>query len=338
MPKAFEAIDIGLSNATEPGELSALAKASERYGFRTLWVSEDYHERSAVALATFLASQTKHIRIGWGIISSLTRHPAVIAMEAATIDEISGGRMIIGIGPVVQSMRKHTIRDAKPVRATKEAVEIIRKMQGSTFTYDGRDFPIPPPGISLKFKPVQKRIPIYVGAMAPQMFRAAGRLGDGVFLSYYASPAFVKYGIELAKASRKKAGLKTDLDTVTYIRVFISRDRDLARNEARKFLYNYLQVVPAESPRFLYAGFKKGEFRSLIEEIRASKSKGLTGKGQVTDDIIDRLVVAGSPEDCIKGLKKYLDSGLKVPAPYGIGPDQKEGLRLLGESVIPYLM
>lgn len=339
MRKRFDALDVGFLGDVSTNELVVLATEAEKYGFRTFWTAEDYHGRSCVPSSTYVAAKTKRIRLGWGIVSCFTRHPAIIAMEAATVDEISRGRMCIGIGPVVQSMRKHGIKHAKPIRVLKESVEIIRKMYGRPFTYQGMDFSIPPPGISLEFKPHRKRIPIYVAAMAPQMFKTAGRIGDGIFFSYFASPAFVRYGLEMAAQARKHAGLNVrDMDSVAYIKVYISRNRDLAIKEAEEELSEYLVHLPMAPYRFKFAGFEEGELESLIKGLREAKNKGRDTSKIVTEEIIDRLVVAGSPDECIEKIEKYLDSGLKVPVPFGLRPDRKESVRLLGKFVMPHLV
>src|ERR1051325_9195573 len=102
----FERIGIGIDGTTSVGETLDLAKKADALGFHSLWLSEGYHSRSAIVRATVITTATTHIRIGLGILSPHTKHPALLAMDAASLDEVARDRVILGVGRVLNALRK----------------------------------------------------------------------------------------------------------------------------------------------------------------------------------------------------------------------------------------
>ena len=108
----FENLGVGTDGVTSMSETLELAKAAEALGYHSFWLSEGYHSRSAIVRATLIAAATSKIKIGLGILSPHTKHPALLAMEAASLDEVARGRVILGIGRVLNALRKHALDSA----------------------------------------------------------------------------------------------------------------------------------------------------------------------------------------------------------------------------------
>ena len=187
-----------------------------------------------------------------GLINPYTRHPVLIALTAATIDELSNGRLILGLGagvrPLIEQMG---ISFRKPLKAVEEAVEIIRLLlkdgfRGRRTTYRGEIFKINDVDFGAceyftgfgRFKPIREQIPIYIGAISKRMIQLAGKIADGVLLSLGSAPEYVKhFVIKNLKIGAEKAGRKVeDVDVATYILCSVSKDKKEEHKEAKGFV------------------------------------------------------------------------------------------------------
>jgi 5,10-methylenetetrahydromethanopterin reductase len=121
----FDNLGVGTDGVTSMSETLELARAADALGFHSFWLSEGYHSRSAIVRATLIASATQRIKIGLGILSPHTKHPALLAMDAASLDEVAHDRVILGIGRVLNALRKHAIDDTGTTQLVKESIEII---------------------------------------------------------------------------------------------------------------------------------------------------------------------------------------------------------------------
>lgn len=115
-PRGFENIGVGTDGATSMSETVELAKRAEALGFHSFWLAEGYHSRSAVVRATLIALATSQIKIGLGILSPHTKHPALLAMDAASLGELARDRVILGVGRVLNALRKHAIDAGQSAR------------------------------------------------------------------------------------------------------------------------------------------------------------------------------------------------------------------------------
>ena len=257
---------------------------AEKHGLDSFWLGEGYHGRSALALLSAVAVQTKKIQIGTAIIGIYTRHPALIAMESATIDELSHGRFNLGLGVNVTSLVKHgytksasTARDQKPYAAMKDAVEIIRKlMTGENTIYNGEIFSLPEPGSALNFhgfKPPRRNMPIYLGSRSPKILELCGAVADGVILSrsLSASGSYVTESLEhLFQGARKAGRKKEDLVVASNLTFSVSKPFSLADAFVRRTSYCELvnhfwsnQFGRSMHPAFLQPSFDRAQILGL---------------------------------------------------------------------------
>src|SRR5215510_10426307 len=148
--KGFASLGIGTDGVTSMSETLELAKEAEALGFHSFWLSEGYHSRSALVRATLIATATKKIKIGLGILSPHTKHPTLLTMEAASLDELAPGRVLLGIGRVLNALKKHALDGRGTVKVVKESIEIIKRiLSGQLAQYDGSKFSIARPGSRL---------------------------------------------------------------------------------------------------------------------------------------------------------------------------------------------
>lgn len=314
-----------------------LVKMAEDYGLNYVWVADEspsYPFRDVFVTLTAFAMNTKRIKLGTSICNPYTRHFAMIAVAILSLDEISNGRMVLGIGPG-GSLTLSPLRIKmwhKPVKTVKEAIKLINRLFLGESIDSDEEF-LKAKGIKL-FDTPKHKIPIYLAARSPRMLKLIGEIADGALLS--SLPAqYVKEALKYIKEGALKANRSlNELDIAHISRLSISSNR----KEAKEVIKPNIAYSIADSPiemleRF---GIKKSEQEALK---KALNEKGIEfAKDFVTDKMIDVLAIAGSPEECVKKCKEYIEAGvtqLVFSSPFG--PNSEEGLKLLSEEVIPKL-
>ena len=176
---------VRVNNDLSFAELLALAEAAERAGFDQLWVSNDLFLRSAPVLAGALAARTGRIGLGIAVMNPYSVHVSELAMAAATVQEVSGGRFLLGLGAgAEQFLGWAGIARTRPLATTRTALAVLRTLLG----HRDVDASLLPgwfgPDSVLKFG-VPRPVPVYIGAMGPKMLEMAGRHADGVLPLLY---------------------------------------------------------------------------------------------------------------------------------------------------------
>ena len=155
---------IRLHGMIDPGRSAELAAAAEKSGFRTVWFAENLFQRGVLPAASASAVATEAIAIGIGIFNPFNRHPTLMAMEAAALDELSDGRAILGIGVGVPPLIDRFTEFERPLAAMRDTVAIARAMlAGETVDHRGKVFTAD--GTGLGFDPMRTDIPIHIAAM-----------------------------------------------------------------------------------------------------------------------------------------------------------------------------
>jgi len=330
---AFVGLGVGVGRMTSITEVIELAKKAEALGFHSFWLSEGYHGRSAIVTATVIATATGRIPIGLGILSPHTKHPALLAMEAASLDEVARGRVILGIGRVVNALRKHGIRRAGATAAVQEAVELIRGfLSGRVVQYEGACFKIPGPGSRLGFTPYGN-LPIYLGATGPAMLTLAGQYADGILFNYPCSPTFIKYAMPFVEEGLSRSKRTLDkFNVAAYLLVSVDEDEKRALGAAREFV---AERLPSRHPLMLrHAGVSEEE----VSLVKGSVERlGLAGAAlEIDDALVQKVVIAGTPDDVVLGLRRYLGTGLRLPIVWDIiGPNRRHSIDLIAKHVMP---
>jgi 5,10-methylenetetrahydromethanopterin reductase len=334
-PRGFENIGVGTDGATSMSETVELAKRAEALGFHSFWLAEGYHSRSAVVRATLIALATSQIKIGLGILSPHTKHPALLAMDAASLGELARDRVILGVGRVLNALRKHAIDSGGSLQLVKESIDIVKGMLGgSQFQYSGTRFKIAAPGSRLELEPCGK-LPVYVGATGPEMLRLAGQYADGVLFNYPCTPGFIRYAVPIIEEGLSRAGRKlADFDVAAYLLISVDNDEKAALDAAKRFVAQKLPTRHSDMLR--HAGVtpaEMGAVRESIEKLGLMKAAAL-----IDENIVRKVTIAGTPDQVVQGLTRFLGTGLKLPIAWEIiGPDRRRSLDLLARAVLPQL-
>jgi F420-dependent oxidoreductase-like protein len=297
-----------------------LVRTAEDAGFDSVWVAEAYGSDAATVMA-WLAAQTSRIKIGAGIFQMPARSPAMTAMTAATLDQLSNGRMVIGIGSSGPQVAEgwHGQRFAKQLLRTREYVEVIRKaLSRERLVYDGEYYKLPLPdgpgkALKLTIAPVQERIPIYIASIGPKNVQLTGEIADG-WLPIFFSPEHVGDARELLEEGAARAGRSIDdsFDIAPAVNVCIDDDVDRARDQMRYFIALYVGGMGSRERNFYNTLVQRYGF---VEAAREIQDLYLDGKkdeaaAAVPAELIDTITLAG-PRDMVRErLAVYRDAGV----------------------------
>ena len=281
------------------GQVIELGKQAENLGFEKFWVMDEGLATSDVYIAlTAIAQQTSSIMLGTGITNPYTRHPAVTAASIATLDELTGGRAMLGIGAGGSlTLDPLGIERRKPLTAVKEMIKVVRALyRGETVTYKGDMVSL----VEARIDYARPAIQIWVAGRGPKMLAMGGEMADGVALSTIHKD-LIQENIDLIKKGASSAGNKPMISYATYI---VTSERQLER------LKPYMTFSLVDSP--LKAREMIGISDVEIEEVRqVMGSKGLYEAGKLLKaEWLRPFIVMGSKTECVQqlnDLKNRLD-------------------------------
>lgn len=281
------------------------AVLAESLAFDACWLGEDFFYHGGIATATAVAERTDRIRIGLGVLSPLPRHPALTAMEVATVDEIARGRLIVGVGNGVPAwMRQMRLMPRSPLSAMREGVQLCRRLlAGETVTYEGTCFSLD--HVKLGFTPFRSRIPIYLGVEGPKGMELSGNVADGTVVSILAGPNYLRWAREHIAVGVDRGNPKNGRhELVVYVVISIDDDSTKARQAVRRTLAEYVGVG---GPNHLTR--QAGIAEERLAEMNRIYRGGRLPVELVDDDMVERLAVAGTPAECEVGIRKLIEAG-----------------------------
>ena len=320
-----------------------IVQEAEKLGYDSVWTAEAYGSDSATVLA-WLSGQTSKIRLGSGIFQMPGRSPAMTAMTAATIDQLSGGRMILGIGSSGPQVAEgwHGQRFAKQLQRTREYVAVVRMAlarERLEFHGETLELPLPDgPGKALKLTiaPVQEHIPVYLAAIGPKNTALAGEIADGWIPTLF-SPEHVSELRPLLQEGADRVGRSLDnFDIAPTVNVFVTDDLKAARDAMRPFIALYVGGMGSRKQNFYNNLVCRYGFESDAKVIQDLYLEGKREEAMaaIPDALIDMVSLCG-PKDVVRErLAIYRDAGVGT---LGITPiaftkdDRLEQLRLVAE-------
>ena len=318
------------------------ATIADKLGFDSVWVPdhiilENFRSTSLEAwcVLSALGTRTNKVSLGTSVTDPYRRHPAVLAQTVATLDQISEGRAVLGLGAgEAMNVDPFGIPRDRRIARMKETVEILRGLwAGETIKYEGKIFSLSQ--AFLQVLPVQKPcIPIYLAANSPMTRGLVGRYGDG-WLAEMMSPKRYEADIREVEAAARRAGRSiTNVDVVCVITTALSKNYDEAREVAlfqakRRFLWWPRQLklygyTVTEEFDWDHLTVGKDTSRKISEHI-----------SEVPDEACEEVTIFGTAEDCIDKVERYVKSGVthfefEIVSPY------EETCELIKEKVIPH--
>jgi len=268
----------------------------------TIWIPETWGMENFSTLSA-VSQKASDPKIGSSIINIFSRSPASIAMGAATVDILSKGRLILGLGtsstPIVEDF--HGYRFVNPVLRMKEYVEIIKLiLSGKQVNYSGKIFNLK--NFSLLIKPYRNKIPIYLAAVNQKMVDLTWEISDGVI--FYLRP------LNEMKKTIQKMQLKRKIDVTCQIITCVSKDEERAINRAKQTLAFYISVGKIYREFLSKNGFEN-ETKNIFEEFKMSGFK--SNHELISNNMLKSLTIAGTPDQCILQLQKFRGAGVDLP-------------------------
>jgi len=299
-------------------EMVRYSQVAEDHGFDSVWIAESRLARDAVVPVTAIATDTKRIKVGAGVINTWTRNAALIAQTWATLDELSAGRAILGLGAWWDPLAKKVgIDRTKPLLCMKEYVQVIKRLfNAEEVTFQGEFVKMD--GVKLDTLhgtgAGPRVVPIYIGGTGFQMLELAGEIADGVLLNYLVSPEYDRKAWESIRRGAQKAGRDPDkIDSPQLIACSMDDDSD----KAVKLAKSHVTMTLGQQPHIMRAS-------GVAEDLIAAVQKEMGGwparpggiekaTKLVPDDIVRMLTASGTPDECRAKIKEYIAAGCKSP-------------------------
>ncbi len=297
-------------------ESVARARAAESLGYESVWTTQMPDARDAALVLAAYAANTQRVKLGTGVLPIYTRHPTAMVQMAASLDELSNGRFILGIGishkVTVESM--WGLRLENPVEAMREYLTIVREgLTEGRSNLDGRYFT----AHAVYTGPRRPDLPVMISALNPRMLDLAGELADGIVL-YMCTAAYVRdHVVPAVRAGRERAGKKLDgFDIVAAIPVCLTTDRTAAQDVFRKTLARYASLP---------------FYRKMMD---ASGLGPDLEKDPIGEAALDELAGIGDEARVRDVIERYREAGVTLPAagPFG-GHDGAKGFEATLEAV-----
>jgi probable F420-dependent oxidoreductase len=316
-------IGVGFSNTgLTPGEVVECVRLAEDLGYESAWMAEG-HAGDQFAILGACATVTKRIRLGTGISSVFVRSAPTIAMAAATVDHLSGGRFMLGLGSShrVQVEGEHGIAFGQAIPRVRETVAIVRALlRDGVVSHKGKVIRIE--RFDLWFPPLRNEIPIYLAALFPTMLEIAGELAQGVILTWPTMETGRRVAASVAVGARRVGRRPEDVEITSLLPCQVADDGAEARGRLKPGVAFYAGFFPRYNRLLADAGFA-----DAVAAIKAAWDRGDRDRAArlVPDALIDAVALAGTPAECREKIERYRASGIALPivTPRGGGPDPK---------------
>jgi F420-dependent oxidoreductase-like protein len=319
-----------------------LIQEADRLGFYAVWTAEAYGG-DAVTPATWIAARTEQIRVGTGIMQMPARTPAMTAMTATSLDQLSGGRFLLGLGvsgpQVVEGW--HGVPYGNPMRRTREYVEIVRAIwqREQPLVYRGREYHIPyeGPGASGLGKPLKsivhgRQIPIYIAAIGPKSVEQTAEIADGWLPVFYSPTRTHVWREALARGFQKAGNGKSlkDFDIAANVAVIVGDDVQGCLDMVKPNLALYVGGMGARGKNFYNDLACRYGFEAEAKKIQdlyldGKKSEAIAA---VPNQLVDVVTLVGPKERIRDRLHAWRESNITT---LNISAGQVEALRLLAE-------
>lgn len=330
----MERIGVEFVAGLQPNEIVDCVAYAEELGYESAWMAEG-HGGDQFSILTACALQTQRILLGAGISVVFVRSAPTIAMAAASVDQFSDGRFILGLASGHREMveGEHGVRYHRPIQHIREYVDIIRGLlRDGVIQHDGELIKIE--NFDFWFKHTNPRIPIFLGAVNPRMLEVCGEIADGVMLTHITLDK-VREAVKHIATGAKRAGRRPeDIDVSAMWGCFVAADR----NEARERYRDYLALYPIRLARYRKLMADAG-FPGEVEAISRANEEGNMplARSLVPDELIDQIGLVGTPEDVAKKLQEHREAGVNLPiiAPLVEGPKASDEMKYIIQACAP---
>jgi F420-dependent oxidoreductase-like protein len=298
-----------------------LVREAESVGFDSVWAAEAYGSDAATVLA-WLGANTEKIKLGSAIFQMPGRSAAMTAMTAATIDQLSDGRMLLGIGSSGPQVAEgwHGQRFARQLQRTREYVAVVRMaLARERVVFDGETLQLPLPDgpgkpLKLTITPVQERIPIYIAAIGPKNTTLAAEISDGWLPTLFSPEHVGEFRPLLEEGFARAGGGKgfDDFDIVPTVTAMVSEDRESARDAMRHYVALYVGGMGSRKQNFYNALVQRYGYEDAAREVQDLYLEGRKDEAAAAlpGELIDTLCLVGPRDFVRERLAVYRGAGV----------------------------
>ncbi len=332
---ALPRLSLRLHGGIEPRASVALAVAAERAGLASVWFAENPFQRGVLPAMAACATATRQVQLGIGVFNPYNRHPTLIAMETGALDELSGGRVVLGVGAGIGArVRATALSYERPIAAVRDTIAIVRPLlRGEEVTYAGKVFSAL--GVQLDYRPLRPDVPILVAAMGDQALRLCGETGDGLMVSNGCAPGYTARALGIVRAGAHAVGRAAPATVIQYVPCTLRSDGDAARREAKArvgaMLLDYWRHGSAPAVRAAHLqgnGIAEPEFVAAVERLAAGESAVTV----LDDRFVRAYAIAGTVDECLEQCATFARAGVTELGLTFVGGQPEADMLRLGRA------
>ena len=327
-------IAVGFNADLPVSEIVHYASLAEDLGFDSFWMHEHSFGRDAVSYLSTAAQSTKKIRIGVACLSPYVRHPVLLAMTAATLQETSNGRMMLGLGTgFPMRLDLLGIKHDKPIAGIKEAIEICRGVwSGNPLTFSGKVFSVK------NVKSLTGRsanIPIYIAGWKEQMLMLTGKYSDGYVAKAGESTESMKQIVSSIKSNAEKCNRSlTQIDVGAYLLTLVDKTKDIAMERAKRDPFVTYMLSVQDDYLYEGTGIDPAEKKPIAENY--FKGNVSEASSHITREMMEAFTLVGSRKDVAERILEFRKAGVNLPImqPISMKQDDVRSVLAAGNNLI----
>ncbi len=314
---------------------AAHAAHAETCGFKTVWFAENPFQRGVLPAASACVLATRSIQVGIGVFNPFNRHPTLMAMEIGALDELSGGRALLGIGSGVPETISKFQKFSKIASAMGDTLNIVKPLlSGKEVTYQGTVFSAD--RVQLSYKLPRPNMPVYVAAMGERMLRLCGEAGDGLLISNMCPPSFTQYGISLIAEGASGVNRVPPAKIVKYVPCVVDNDGAAARRQVKPaiatMLAGYWRAYSSTPAAHRAIGSGNGIDPDVFDQSLQRLNKGEPAEQALSDDFVSAYAVAGTVDQCLEQCHELGEHGVTQMTLTFHGDQPNESMAELGKA------
>ena len=306
----MDRVGVAFTGGLTASEIVHSVRLAEDLGYDSAWVAEG-HGGDQFAILAACAVATSRIRLGTSISSVFVRSAPTIAMAAATVDQLSGGRFVLGLGSShrVQVEGEHGLPYGRPIDRVRETVEVVRRLlRDGAVSFRGEALEIP--RFDLWFRPLRTSVPIYLSGLFRPMLEVCGELAQGAILTW-STPEFARTAAAHVARGAQRAGRDAaQIEIASLLGCAVDADVDEARQRLKPGVALYAGYFPRYNRLLAESGFADAAAAIKDAWARGDRDRAVR---LVPDTLIDAVALAGPPARCRERLAQYRDAGVALP-------------------------
>jgi len=332
----FPSLSVRLHGGLSPQQCIDQARAAEVAGFGGVWFAENPFNRSTLPTAAVCAAATRKLRIGAGVFNPYSRHPTVIAMEVGALDELSSGRVSVGIGSGIGfAIERMGFAYDRPLTTVREAVIILRTLfRGEEVNHRGAAFTVQKVKLDYQARP---NIPIFMAGRGYRSLLACGELADGLIVSNMCTVAFVANAVKILQEAARNFGRAKLPEVAQYVPCIPRLDRRDAQSLAMKAVAEMLpgfwklgQRLPAAKEAMLKGSrISETEFTDAVARLNAGEKP----EAALDERFVRAFTVSGNMEDCRRKAADYAAAGVTELALTFCSQSAADDMRFMANAV-----